>query len=325
MADKNTTVSFFYGAKDGIQAQIDAGNITPADFVVTKEDDLVFIGKDKQQHELGSSKTKEAITANGTSLGGITDGMTLDAGTTLDDFIKKLLVKRIAPTYTKPTLSLSTSIPVNAQEVGSTIKPTLTATFGQKDAGALTSIEIQKGAEKVTGTTSPLTSQQDITFADTAVSFKAVAAYEEGPIKNDNLGVQAPEGHILAGSISSNTLTFQGKRQTFAGAGVGTTPVLDSAAVRKFTARGLGLGKNSKFDILVDVGQKHILIAYPATLGDITQIRYEEGNDNNMAANFTKQTVQVEGANGFTAVNYNVYTYEMDTPAAAKMTFKITL
>lgn len=325
MADKNTTVSFFYGAKDGIQAKLDDGTITPSDFVVTKEDELVFIDKAKAQHTLGSSKTKAPIKVTGTSLGGIADGTTLEAGTSLDDFIKKLLVKRIPASYTKPALNLATTVPVTSQECGTVINPTLTATFTKNDGGNLTSIEIQKGTEKVTGTESPLTSEQSVTFADAAVSYKAVAAYEEGPIKNDNLGGQSPNGHIVAGSINSNTLTFQGKRQTFAGTGAGSLPELNSANVRKFTARGLGLGKNSKFDVLVDAGQQHIVIAYPATIGDITQIRYEEGNDNNMAANFQKQVVQVEGANAFTPINYNVYTYTMDVPAAAKMTFKITL
>ena len=325
MADKNTTVSFFYGAKDGIQAKLDDGTITPSDFVVTKEDELVFIDKAKTQHTLGSSKTKAPIKVTGTSLGGIADGTTLEAGTSLDDFLKKLLVKRIPATYTKPTLKLATTVPVTSQECGTAINPTLTATFTQNDGGALTSIEIQKGSEKVTGDSSPLKSEQPVTFADEAISFKAVAAYAQGPIKDDNLGDQSPAGRIEAGSINSNTLTFQGKRQTFAGTGAGSLPELNSANVRKFTARGLGLGKNSKFDVLVDVGQQHIVIAYPATIGDITQIRYEEGNDNNMAANFQKQVVQVEGANAFTPINYNVYTYTMDVPAAAKMTFKITL
>ena len=325
MADKNTTVSFFYGAKDGIQAKIDDGTITPSDLVVTKEDELVFIDKEKAQHTLGSSKTKESIKATGTSLGGIADGTTLEAGTSLDDFIKKLLVKRIPASYTKPALNLATTVPVTSQECGTVINPTLTATFTKNDGGNLTSIEIQKGAEKVTGTQSPLTSEQSVTFADAAVSYKAVAAYEEGPIKNDNLGEQSPDGHIMAGSVNSNTLTFQGKRATFAGTGVGEVPELNSENIRKFSRKGLGLGKNSKFDILVDTGQQHIVIAYPVTVGDITQIRYEEANDNNMAANFQKQVIQVAGANDFTPINYNVYTYKMAVPAAAKMTFKITL
>ena len=325
MADKNTTVSFFYGAKDGIQAKLDDGTITPSDFVVTKEDELVFIDKAKAQHTLGSSKTKAPIKVTGTSLGGIADGTTLEAGTSLDDFLKKLLVKRIPATYTKPTLKLETTVATTPQEVGKKINPTIKAIFTKADAGDLTAIEINKGAEKVEGTQSPLESAQEVTFADEAVTFSAKATYGQGDIKNDNLNEPSPNGRIEAGSISSSPLTFQGKRMTFAGTGIGEIPELNSEAIRALASKRLGLGKNSKFDVLVDVGQQHIIIAYPATIGDITQIRYEEANDNSMAANFKKQVIQVAGHNNFTPVNYNVYTYKMDVPAAAKMTFKITL
>ena len=325
MADKNTTVSFFYGAKDGIQAKLDDGTITPSDFVVTKEDELVFIDKAKAQHTLGSSKTKAPIKVTGTSLGGIADGTTLEAGTSLDDFLKKLLVKRIPATYTKPTLKLETTVATTPQEVGKKINPTIKAIFTKADAGDLTAIEINKGAEKVEGTQSPLESTQEVTFADEAVTFSAKATYGQGDIKNDNLNEPSPNGRIEAGSISSSPLTFQGKRMTFAGTGIGEIPELNSEAIRALASKRLGLGKNSKFDVLVDVGQQHIIIAYPATIGDITQIRYEEANDNSMAANFKKQVIQVAGHNNFTPVNYNVYTYKMDVPAAAKMTFKITL
>ena len=325
MADKNTTVSFFYGAKDGIQAKLDDGTITPSDFVVTKEDELVFIDKAKAQHTLGSSKTKAPIKVTGTSLGGIADGTTLEAGTSLDDFLKKLLVKRIPATYTKPTLKLETTVATTPQEVGKKINPTIKAIFTKADAGDLTAIEINKGAEKVEGTQSPLESAQEVTFADEAVIFSAKATYGQGDIKNDNLNEPSPNGRIEAGSISSSPLTFQGKRMTFAGTGIGEIPELNSEAIRALASKRLGLGKNSKFDVLVDVGQQHIIIAYPATIGDITQIRYEEANDNSMAANFKKQVIQVAGHNNFTPVNYNVYTYKMDVPAAAKMTFKITL
>ena len=325
MADKNTTVSFFYGAKDGIQAKLDDGTITPSDFVVTKEDELVFIDKAKAQHTLGSSKTKAPIKVTGTSLGGIADGTTLEAGTSLDDFLKKLLVKRIPATYTKPTLKLETTVATTPQEVGKKINPTIKAIFTKADAGDLTAIEINKGADKVEGTQSPLESAQEVTFADEAVTFSAKATYGQGDIKNDNLNEPSPNGRIEAGSISSSPLTFQGKRMTFAGTGIGEIPELNSEAIRALASKRLGLGKNSKFDVLVDVGQQHIIIAYPATIGDITQIRYEEANDNSMAANFKKQVIQVAGHNNFTPVNYNVYTYKMDVPAAAKMTFKITL
>ncbi len=152
----------------------------------------------------------------------------------------------------------------------------------------MTAIEINKGADKVEGTQSPLESAQEVTFADEAVTFSAKATYGQGAIKTTT----SMNHHLMAALklvLLIAKITLLSKRQTFAGTGAGSLPELNSANVRKFTARGLGLDKNSKFDVLVDVGQQHIVIAYPASIGNITQIRYEEGNDNNMAANFQKQ------------------------------------
>ena len=54
---------------------------------------------------------------------------------------------------------------------------------------------------------------------------------------------------------------------------------------------------------------------------------YVETNDPGMASNFTKTLVNVADARG--AQNglkeYKVYSYRMATPAAAKMTFKVTI
>ena len=52
---------------------------------------------------------------------------------------------------------------------------------------------------------------------------------------------------------------------------------------------------------------------------------YVETNDTGMAASFTKSTISVQGANGATGADYKVYTYGMATPAAAGMTFKVTI
>lgn len=54
---------------------------------------------------------------------------------------------------------------------------------------------------------------------------------------------------------------------------------------------------------------------------------YVETNDTGMASSFTKTLVDVAdargGENGKTS--YKVYSYRMSTPAAAGMTFKVTI
>ena len=83
----------------------------------------------------GSSVTTENITVQlgpGGKVGNLSTGDILPIGTDLTGFIQRLVVKRIPPNYTKPTLSLSTDINLN-QEYGSTISPVLKPNFKKKD------------------------------------------------------------------------------------------------------------------------------------------------------------------------------------------------
>ena len=77
----------------------------------------------------------------------------------------------------------------------------------------------------------------------------------------------------------------------------------------------------------VAVGQQYIVIAYPATLRDINNVTYVEANDSGMASSFTKTTINVADARGGSngTMSYKVYTYAMAVPAAAAMTFKVTI
>lgn len=81
----------------------------------------------------------------------------------------------------------------------------------------------------------------------------------------------------------------------------------------------------TQFEIPVAVGQQYIIFAYPSSLRDVNQVMYVETNDIGMAPNFTKTLVEVEGANAFAATEYKVYTYRMAAPAAATMTFRVTI
>ena len=83
----------------------------------------------------------------------------------------------------------------------------------------------------------------------------------------------------------------------------------------------------TSFNVNVAVGQQYIIIAYPATLRDLNNVTYVEANDSGMAANFTKTTLDVADARGGNngVMSYKVYTYAMAVPAAAGMTFKVTI
>lgn len=330
MADK--IIKFYHGASSGIQGKIDDGTINESDIVITSDtDEIVYIDETKTQKPLGSSKSKqewEVQLGSGGTVGGLKTGDTIPEGTTMDELIKLLTQKSVPATYVQPgvTCRVSTGTAAGSYEVGTEINTTLQGTFTKNDAGELTTIEILKnGSSILSQATSPITSEaQTFTLGEETVSFTAKATYAVGPVKNDNLGQPSPEGQIKAGSKTSSAVSFTGKRNLFYGTGVGAAPEATSETVRGLANKKLGPTNGTSFNINVAVGQQYVIIAYPATLRDLTKCFYVEQNTD-LAANFEKSTISVQGANGAAGADYKVYVYEMAIPAAAEMTLQVQI
>lgn len=294
-----------------------------------------YIHPDK--HSTDFIKTENEFTVNlgnGGTLGSYKTGDKIASNTSIDTILKKLLQKAIPATYNKPTVSLNNNGGTSSgtYEVGSTITPKLKATFTKNDAGGLTTISILQGnTTKKTGTTSPLEYTGDaFVIGDETVTFSASASYSAAPAKNNNLGDPSTENQFGAGSCSSGNYSITGARQLFWFTGTGTLPTLTSNFIRGTNgANGKLLDPSDgySFNIKVNEGQQYIVIAYPADLRDITQIKYVEANDSNMANNFTKTQKQVADARGGEngLKDYKVYIYSMPVPAAAVMNFEVTI
>lgn len=330
MADK--IIKFYHGASTGIQGKIDDGTINESDIVITSDtDEIVYIDETKTQKPLGSSKSKqewEVQLGSGGTVGGLKTGDTIPEGTTMDELIKLLTQKSVPASYTQPgvTCRVSTGTVAGSYEVGTEINTTLQGTFTQNDAGALTQIEVLKnGVSILSQATSPITTEaQTFTLGEETVSFTAKATYADGAIKNDNLGQPSPDGQIKAGSKTSSAVSFTGKRNLFYGTGVGAAPEVSSEIVRGLANKKLGPANGTSFNINVAVGQQYVIIAYPATLRDLTKCFYVEQNTD-LAANFEKSNISVQGANSAAGADYKVYVYEMAIPAAAGMTLQVQI
>ena len=319
------------GKKANIANAIKNQTLKPGTMVVTSDtDEIAFINANSEAKFL-KDRIGEDIVVNGVNIGNLTDGKTISKDLTLADFIKAMVQKPIPATYTQPSVALANNAGTAAGtfEAGTSVTPKLRATFNKNDAGDLSKIVIKKGTEEVqTGTESPLEyTGTAIVVGDETVSFTATATYAEGAIKNNNLGESSPNGHITAGSKTSAAFNYVGKRNLFYGTGTGSTPALTSDVVRALSNKRLGAGQGTQFTINIAVGQQYVLIAYPATIRDISTVKYEETNDATVAQNFAKSTVKVAdargGANGL--MDYKVFKFEMAAPAAAAMTFTVTV
>ncbi len=319
-----------FGSKENIDAAKAAGTIDANDILFLNNREIGWIAKDGSTI-MSTSRTQEAITVNGVTGLGISNGASIPAGTSLDEFVKMVVQKAIPATYTKPTLAIANDggQASGNVEAGTSVTPKLRATFTKNDAGGITNIAIKKGSTDVkTGTASPLSYTGDaIVIGDETISFSASATYGDAPVKKNNLGAESKENWFAGGTVNSAVYSISGKRNLFYGTGVGSVPEVTSDVVRGLANKKLSPTAGTSFNVNVAVGQQYIIIAYPATLRDLNNVTYVEANDSGMAANFTKTTLDVADARGGNngVMSYKVYTYAMAVPAAAGMTFKVTI
>lgn len=329
MADLKMTKHAF-GSKENIETAKTAGTIDAYDVLHLSNGEMGWIAADGST-VINTPRTQSDITVNGVTGLGIDNGQTIQAGASIDEIVKMLVQKAVPAIYTRPSLSLANNggqVTGNV-EAGTSITPKLKATFNKNDAGDMTAISISKGSDVVVeGTESPLTYDGEaIVIGDETITFSASATYSDAPVKNNNLGQESKENWFAGGTVTSSTYSVSGKRNLFYGTGVGDVPELTSGVIRGLTNKKLAPAAGTSFNINVAVGQQYIVIAYPATLRDINNVTYVEANDSGMASSFTKTTIDVADARGDNngLMSYKVYTYAMAVPAAAGMTFKVTI
>lgn len=265
----------------------------------------------------------------GGSLGGYKTGDTIAKDTSLETVVKKLLMKQVPPTYTQPAIAIANNggTASGNYEIGTQITAKIKATFTQNDAGSLTSIQFKKGSSNVgdAHTASPATYTEEAFTIETATSYSATATYAEGTVKKDNLGEDYPTGHIAAGTKTSSNYTYTPYRQGYF---IGTTDNTDT--LTSDTIRGLAMKKNGAYasgtvKLTVPSGAQRVIIACPISNTGMTKVINESALNANVTSTFTKSTIDVEGANGYSATTYNVWVFVPAVPYSQSATLAITL
>jgi len=329
MANEKMTKHAF-GAKANIETAISSGAVDAYDVLHLDNGEFAWIDKDGNL-VMNTPRTQGDIVVNGVTGLGIANGSTIAAGTSIDDIVKALVQKPIPATYTKPTVSLANNggQASGNVETGTSITPKLKATFTKNDSAGLTSLVIKQGSNNVVeGTSSPqVYDGEAVVIGDETITFTASADYEAATVKKNNLGQESKENWFDAGTATSSAYSITGKRNLFYGTGVGDLPTINSENVRKLSGTKLNPTQGHNWTINVAVGQQYIIFAYPATLRDVNTVEYVEANDKGMASSFTKSTIDVADARGGEngLMSYKVYSYRMAVPAAAAMTFKVTI
>ena len=255
-------------------------------------------------------------------------------GKNLSEVFEAMFVKEQNPTTTQPSVSLTFS-EAKAYEVGTVVHPTYSATFnagsytyGPATGVTVTSWEISDTAGNTASTASG--SFNDVTVADnTNYKITAKANHTAGAIPLTNKKNEYAAGKIAAGNKTKVSGAITGYRSFFYGV-LDTSSAeapLTSAIVRGLTNGG-AYNASKTFTLNGSATAKRIVIAVPSnsTRAGLKEVILTSAMNTPVTDSYVKTTaaVKVEGANGATAIDYTVWTYE---PAAidAGEVHKITL
>ena len=306
------TYSFMGYVYDGANWGAMDGNVSSENIILSK--DFIGAGDWTQIGNIKKSQTG-TITIPG-------------KGKNLNSFLENFTTEELHPTKPTPTCSI-TLTGAGAKEVGTTFTPSYTATFDKKaytypptDTGVTVTAWEIKDTNSVTKTAA--TGSFDAFTVEETTNYKltAKASYSDGNIPKTNLGNNYPAAQIKAGTTAVATSgTVTGYRNWFYGyknaAGVLDVAALTSAQIRALTAR------NGSFPATIDTnGMQQMFFAIPK--GRKTSVKCSN-NVNGAPCTMGKTEVQVEGANGFTAIAYDVWYVNSASADSGSNTYKIVV
>lgn len=285
------------------------------------------------------SSTQEVV-ANKT-VGNIEPGQTIPPDTTLQEFIELMVTAVFAPSYVNPSVTLDSSIS-SPQEVGYEANLTLTATFNRGRINGVMTAGVWDGAAKqndYAGASTKYTidghdnansnsyNKGTVTIEAGNNAFPVVVDYAEGPqpLNSKNLAFEVdgitPLTKLAADTVSGS-VTVVGQRKYFHGV---DNEANSSATVRSLSASALNASNGTSFTINIPSGATSVVFAYPDSLRDVSTVKYVEGLNAEVKNIFTKTSVSVEGANGYTAIGYKVYRYVPAAPFPQSATYNVTI
>lgn len=244
------------------------------------------------------------------------------AGKNIKEFFAGLFAAEQNPSKTEPSVSV-TLTGAGSYEVGSVVNPSYEATFdegkysyGPKPTGVtvstweVTSTDSSESWDKATGTCKSITVTDTTNYYVTAKATHTAGAYGKTNIGNDST-IQ-----IAAGTKSKSSSAITGYRSYFYGV-LSTSSVeapLTSAIIREQLTNGGAYNDVKSFTLNGSATAKRIVIAIPSasTRGGLSEVILTSAMNTPVTDSYvkTEKAVKVEGKDGHTAVDYDVYVYE---------------
>lgn len=255
------------------------------------------------------------------------------AGKNLIDVWNTIFIKEKNPTSnTAPYVTL-TANQNKAYEVGTTVTPTYTATFnaGKYQYGPATGITVESwsvtNSDGGSSTTNSGSFDAIEVGDDTNYTITATATHTEGATPVTNTGNDYAAAKFAAGTKSKTSAAITGFRKAFWGYSDSLLAQADitSAVIRDLQGSSDGaVAVGSTFDVDFVAGSKTVIIAYPATVADMSAV-IDTGAMQTPIQKAHDFTVDVEGANGYAPASYKVWLYTFADGASADNTYAVTI
>lgn len=263
-----------------------------------------------------------AIGAIGAPEGG--SGKLAASGMSVEAFMASILAKEANPKTTSPAASVKITEGSGTFEIGTrkNISYTASLSAGSYTYGPATGVVAGTVTSSFDGQTKTgATGTFENVVADGTKTLTVSITHNEGAVPKTNLGNPYAEGKIAAGTKTATaSQTLVGVRHMFYGP-MTTDADLNSENIRKL--RHEAASKKTIDTFGAGAGAVKVVVAVPAGM-NVTKVLMPSSMNADATANFVKQagSVQVEGAEGFTAAAYNVWVYK---PASIDSTEKYSV
>lgn len=213
------------------------------------------------------------------------------------------------PSTTQPTVTLNSSN-IGDKEVGTNIAIAYSFatnpgsyTYGPATGVTFSGYEATFNGETLTGASGTFASIQ--VTDSTSLSISGKCSSSEGAIPLTNLGNPYEAGKIAAKNYTPSKGTLKGFRGWFYGYYNGDQAIADPAAISSAQIRGLGSGPKTSFPSTMNTTKMQQMF-FAAPKGKKSSVSISNAV-NGAPLTVVKGTCSVEGANGYDAVEYDLF------------------
>ena len=270
-------------------------------------------------------------------VGNFKKGQTIDVGSTdtLQKFLVGMLSQDSNPVTKQPSATI-TLTGAGAIEVGTQFTPKYSASLNpgsySDNADGSQPTEVTATSYSVSDTSDHSADTQSGQFDpftvadDTNYKVSVTIQHSDGAVPTTFLGTPYPDGQIKAGSVSASSGSVTGYRQGFYGSLTEKTGEVNSELVRGLSGKtNKKVAQGQKYTISVPTGTMRIVLAYDATVGDVSSITSDEQFGSEIKDSFIKQTVSVLDASGANGKDYNVYVKDLASAQVTSTNYQVTI